>query len=283
MSTKRQRNYPFSIQSLTISDYSTGEPIAARTFAGGACTLNVSLTSVMLEGNEFLAPVRAEIEGGQISFDATIKEAPMKLLQYGNQGSTVTVAACASAFTGTITAKTGSTITNVITAVAVSGSLHTSVLRDKIYIEALTTSTFKIVNYSKSLESGTIALSGAATRIVDADVAPGIQFAIESASAFTADDTAVFETTPIAGGETDVEFGKEKVCSRIKYVNVRAVTHNCSDDDHFEFELYKCVLTGTGAPMTQGDYMALEVHGDAQVDTSRTVEATANYKIIKGE
>lgn len=277
----RQKNFPFSIDSLIISDYSTGEPIVGRQLTGQSATLNVAIKTTSLEANEYFAPIAVEAHGGEISFDATLQEVPKKILNYCNQGSLTTTTSCASAVVGAVTNKKGTSVSTVLTAVAVSAGQHSSVKTDRIYIEALSTSTFKIVNSSKGLISDTLTVSGAGG-VYDNNVAPGITFTVVSTSSFTTGDTAIFNTTAIHAGLETYNFGTEKVCGSAQYVNVRGVACNQSDNDRYEFELYKCLMTGVSAPMSHGDFMTISVHGDAMVDETLGTPAAGVIKQQKG-
>jgi len=279
MATAREKNYAFSIKNLSIADYDTGEPYVADSMSGGNGTLNIAINNAILEGTQGFGSLKIESWGGNASLDAVIKEAPMEILKIGNQGSLSSNAACACASITSITDKTGTSIGTKITNLAVSGGAHSLVVRDTIYIEALSTTTFKIVNYSKGLVSAAITASGSG-RLFDADVAPGIIG--DFASAFTTGDTGVFSTLPIHGGDKTVSFGLEKNCASTKYVNIKGTSQNCSDGNYLEFELYKCAISGVGVPMVQGDFVTLTIHADAEIDDSLSTPSPGRIRLIKG-
>lgn len=284
MVTKRQENYSFSVKSLTIYDYDTGEPYCVRNMTGGSNTLNISLEVAMLDGGDTFGKKRVEVYDGAVSVDATIREVPMEIVNIANQGSLTTESSCASASVDqTVTNKTGTSVSTVIISARVSAGAHADVLNDKIYVEALSTNTFKLVNYSKQLSSDTLTVATVDGTIVASAVAPGIILDMCSASSFTASDSAVFETKSIHYGKKTSSFGVERVESSVKYVGVRGEAHNASDGTIVKFDLFKCALTGAGAPMTYGDYMSLPIHAEAQVDDKLTTESVGEIELIKTE
>ena len=142
-------------------------------------------------------------------------------------------------------------------------------------------STFKIINYSKGLESAVLTVSGAGG-VYDSTVAPGINFTVASAQSFTTNDTALFDTTAINGGIETYDMGIENDCASGKYVSIEGVACNKADGDRYRFKLYKALLTGVGAPMQHGEFMTLSIHADAMVDETLATPAAGFIEQIKG-
>jgi len=281
MVTTREENFPFSIESMTIFDYNSGEPYATRQFNGGNAQLNVGINLAMLDGADIDAPKRIEKFGGSISIDASVKEAPMEIINIANGGSLTTETACASAFIDNIVNLSGTSLSGDITGIAVSGGSHGSVIYDTIYIEVISTTTFKAVNYSKGTETGTLSVGtySAAAAILDATVAPGI--VLQASAELTPGDTLTFNTVPSHSGRKISKGGLERACSNTVYVGVKGVAKNCSDGDIYSFTLYKGLMTGSPSNLAHGEYFNLGIHIDGQQDDSLSTPAAYNIELLK--
>jgi len=281
MTVNRVKNFPFSIDSLVISDYATGKPVVAKQLTGQSATLNVGIKTASLEGGEYHGPMAVEAFGGEISMDATMQEVPKRILNYCNQGTLATTATCASATVGSVTNKKGTSLSTVVTAVVVSAGQHALVKTDTLYFEALTTSTFTVTNYSKGKDTATLTVSGAGGQY-DTTVMPGLSITLESASSFTVGDTAVVEVHSLHGGMETYSYGIEKTCGSSQYVAIQGVACNASDGDRYRFEMHKALMTGVGMPMTHGDFMTLTVHADAMVDDTLSTPKAGYIEQMKG-
>ena len=281
----RTENYSFSISNLTIYNYATGKPYVSRQFApDGSATLNSTINVAIQEGGDVYGTKMVEPWGGAHSLDATIVEFPIELMNICNQGSLTTVTTCASAVAGTITNKSGDSISAYMITAQISAGTHGNVVNDVYYIEALSSSTYKITSYITGKSSGTLSLvSGTSVQIASA-FAPGLQIIALSAGsiALSTGDTATVTTTPIHFGTKTSQFGHEKVCSTTVYVGCRGTAVNCSDQNEVTFDLYKCLITGAPHSMNHGAFTSLSIHADAMVDSTRSTQAAGEIKEIQG-
>lgn len=278
MVTKRQENFIFSIESAAIFDYDTGEPFVVRQFAGLNATLNAAINVALLEGADVNSTKRVEIFGGAYSFDVTVKEAPMELINAANAGTLASAVACASATVTQIDDRNG-TLSAFVTSIAVSGGATSTVVHDTIYVKALSTSTLEFTNYSKGTKTTTLTASGA-SRLVDSTVMPGIIMTL--ASGFVSGATATFTTIPIHTGKKTSTIGTENTTTNNVFVGIKGVAQSKASGDKWQFTLHKCLMTGIANPMNHGDFMEVTVHGDAQIDDSLSTPAAGEMLLLKG-
>jgi len=223
-----------------------------------------------------------EAFGGAASVDATIREVPMEIINIANQGTLTSNAACASATVGTLTNKKGTSITACIVSTFVSAGTHQLTGRDTLYIEALSSSTLKVVSYATGHSSDTQTIATGSTMVLASAINPSLQITASAGVTFVTGDTAVIDILPVHAGDEKIVFGIEKVEVSTKYVSIIGQAQNQSNEDILEFKLHKCALTGAGAPLNYGDYMQLTIHADAMVDDSLSTQAAGEYRFIQG-